>query len=757
MAKRGASNELNQDNWRDSEDDGAEEGQQGDFKKADSSAIAGRTIRGLPKPRRTVASAPAADGPPKPSPFAFGAGAPAGSPNPFAALSVPTTSAAAPGAPANPFGAFAPATTAPKAAINGSPAAAPSFSFGATSSFGSSTAAASTPFAFGTTVASKPTAATPATTQTSAALKYYTSLRGLNLSLTDVLSKELEKDPFVDLGEVLVRLKSKYEEHRGKVQKEYSGAQGEKEDAKDMEVDKPTSSAALPPVPAVVTTPPAVAPNLAPKPSKSDAPAATPGPAPPAPPATFSFAGSTFKPAVTTTSAPTSGGFVPKTDLPADPYAEKSAFKFPVATPAPAPSTSTASDKPVPPAPAPAKPTLTAPSAPKLAPAKLTNPPAKPSPLRFGQSVSPPSSPASAEKKADLVKPKSNFSFGAAFGSIAKGEEGKSKDETVAEEKEEKKDEPVPKPLFSFAPSTPAASTSASTLGSAVSPPAKPFAFAAPTPFSTPVASNALSNTSKTSASPPIAISFGASSPPTFGFGAALVGKDKNKAFGASKATGFGFGSSIGTSPTAGTGFTFGAGAAPAAKKEGEGEEKKNTPKTTTTGFAFGSSASSTSFAFAADKPAASAPAAETPSADATPAPSDTESATSQTPGGNPFQATAGVGEEGETAFYTARAKVWTLSGPKAEGGGIAVVSIKEREEDGKKKLRLLGRTEVNGKVVINFSLYPDLAPVVEEEKFVRFMGFDEKGQPASYRLLIKKELVGEFVAKLKEAVEMVK
>ncbi|GAA5860279.1 hypothetical protein JCM1840_002845 [Sporobolomyces johnsonii] len=757
MAKRGASNELNQDNWRDSEDDGTEEGQQGDFKKADPTAIAGRKIRGLPKPRRTVAPAPAPDGPPKPSPFAFAAGAPAGSPNPFAALSTPSPALATPGAPANSFGVFAPATTAPKAATNGTPAAAPSFSFGATSSFGSSTTPASTSFAFGTTAASKPAAATPATSQTSAALKYYTSLRGLNLSLSDALSKELEKDPFVDLGEVLVRLKSKYEEHRGKVQKEYNAVKGEKEDDKGMEVDKPTSSAAPSPVPAIFTTPPAVAPTPAPVPSKTDAPAASSGPAPPAPPATFSFAGSTFKPSTTTTSAPTSGGFVPKTDLPADPYAEKSAFKFPVAVPAPAPSTSTTSDKPAPPAPASAKPTLTAPSAPKLAPAKLTNPPAKPSPLRFGQSVSPPSSPASAEKKAEPVKPKSGFSFGATFGSIAKGEEGKAKDESVAET-EEKKDEPAPKPMFSFAPSTPSASTSASAPGSAASTPAKPFTFAAPTPFSTPVA-----NTSKSSASPPIAISFGASSPPTFGFGAALVGKDKDKAFGASKATGFGFGSSIGTSPTAGTGFTFGAGAAPAAKQDGEGEggdAEKNTPKSTTTGFAFGSSASSSStpFAFAADKPASPAPpASETPSADSTPAPSETGSTASQTPGGNPFQATAGVGEEGETAFYTARAKVWTLTGATAEGGGIAVVSIKERDEDGKKKLRLLGRTEVNGKIVINFSLYPDLAPVVEEDKFVRFMGFDDKGQPASYRLLIKKELIGEFVAKLKEAVEMIK
>lgn len=186
--------------------------------------------------------------------------------------------------------------------------------------------------------------------------------------------------------------------------------------------------------------------------------------------------------------------------------------------------------------------------------------------------------------------------------------------------------------------------------------------------------------------------------------------------FGGSKATGFGFGSSIGGTsapPASSSGFSFGQ---PAKTTEG-GEEKK---PAASTGFAFGSSGSSSTpstglsfgststtpasngFAFSAVKPVEASTSTPT-STEASPAPeastSDSSSSTNQTPGANPFAA-PGAGEEGEVVRHTVRGKLWKLK-DGAHDLGVANISIKEREEDGKKKLRLLARNEVNGAVLM--------------------------------------------------------
>jgi hypothetical protein len=131
-------------------------------------------------------------------------------------------------------------------------------------------------------------------------------------------------------------------------------------------------------------------------------------------------------------------------------------------------------------------------------------------------------------------------------------------------------------------------------------------------------------------------------------------------------------------------------------------------------GFSFGSSTSSTSSPFAFGS--AAKPAESTSSADSTPAPEaststepvpapeastseSSSSTTNQTPGGNPFAA-PGAGEEGETIFHHVRGRVFKLK-DGAQDLGIATISLKEREEDGKKKFRVLARNEVNGAVLM--------------------------------------------------------
>ncbi|GAA5986551.1 hypothetical protein JCM11641_003672 [Rhodosporidiobolus odoratus] len=802
MGKREAENQLTQDNWE--QEEGAGENG-GEFRKASTDAIAGRKIRGIPKRRGAAGAATSTPQPsagpgaaPRPSPFASSFGAPAAaSPNPFAALSA--TPAPSDSTGSSPFAFGAPAV---KPAANGA-APAPSFAFGAASSFGapsSSTPSSTSAFSFGTSPtplfgASKPAAPQPVGESSgkdtqAASLKYYTALRALNLSLVDALTLQIDKDPFADLSAAggFDKLRSKYEEHRKKVESEYEAAggkvEGKKETAGAMQVDKPAAAAVPafeipeifrnPPkpvpiadltpkddnddgIPAIFRNPPKPVPiaDLTDSASSTDIPDIFKNPpkpvpiadlteekadskaAPPAPPAVFSFAGSAVKPSASSpTSPPKVAGFVFNPSAPKDPYAEKSTFSFPAAASSSslsssAPSTSTSKDD---------RASLKPPSAPKLAPAKLTNPPAKPSPLRFGQSVSPPASPDKPEEKKETKA--GAFNFAVAFGGVAKGE---------AEKKEEPKKAEEKKTPFSFT------STSAST-----STPSKSSA-TAPTPFSTPAFGSTATSTpnlfsfggSKPAASPPIATSFGAASPPTFGFGAALQGKDKDKALGSPGSgqgrTGFAFGSGIGS-----TGFSF----APAATKTEGAEEKKAEPAKLSGGFTFApttafsttpaAAASPFSFGTSTSRAPPAAPSASTTAAPTPDSESTDTSSQSQTPGANPFAA-PGAGEEGETALFVTRGRVYKLKGTESELLGVANVSIKSKEVEGKKKVRVLARNETNGSVVINFSLHPALTLNVQK-LFITFTGFDAEAKPVIYRIRVKDlDAVSEFEKAVEE------
>ncbi|KAG5647036.1 hypothetical protein DXG03_001406 [Asterophora parasitica] len=129
-----------------------------------------------------------------------------------------------------------------------------------------------------------------------ALLKYYTSLRGLNVSLLDVVSKATEKDPFVDISDLL----DQYKSLRLDVQKEF--------DDKSKK-PSPATAAAAPPKPTSM----------------------------PAPPTSFAGFGKP-SPSTSTSSGGNGGGFQPK--LTSSSSTPASGFTF---TPSATPPTTTAS------------------------------------------------------------------------------------------------------------------------------------------------------------------------------------------------------------------------------------------------------------------------------------------------------------------------------------------------------------------------------------------------------------------------------
>ncbi|KAH9992616.1 hypothetical protein BJV77DRAFT_1067629 [Russula vinacea] len=178
--KRGAEKQLSKD---DNPDDEVEEVQSG-FQIAKESELARREIRGLPR-RRSPAVAPAIP-PPTTQPTAsqkFGSfsgfGATTGGPSPFSRLGIRVQ-------------------RHQKVCVFLGP---------------SSTAGAKP-------VVSSETPKEDASGDTDeVALRYYTSLRGLNTSFLSAVSKALESDPFVDVADIL----EQYKKHRISVQQDYDG------------------------------------------------------------------------------------------------------------------------------------------------------------------------------------------------------------------------------------------------------------------------------------------------------------------------------------------------------------------------------------------------------------------------------------------------------------------------------------------------------------------------------------------------------
>ncbi|CAE6448416.1 unnamed protein product [Rhizoctonia solani] len=239
MAKRASEHQITRDDGSDDEDREVKVG----MVKADASTLAGRQIRGLPKRKGAtpLATSAASSNPSSTEPSsrlgAFtGFGAPAAASTTDAKPEAPrfagftgfgATSAPAP-APAKPaetprFAGFTGFGTAAPAKTDAPAADKPAFTgFGAAKPATTTFAPTSSPFG------SVPTSSTPkpeasksetkeTTSDTDAALKYWTSLRGLNHAFVESIKKSFEADVFCDLSSGM----KQYLEFREKVVKEY--------------------------------------------------------------------------------------------------------------------------------------------------------------------------------------------------------------------------------------------------------------------------------------------------------------------------------------------------------------------------------------------------------------------------------------------------------------------------------------------------------------------------------------------------------
>ncbi|KAM0790056.1 hypothetical protein ACM66B_005384 [Microbotryomycetes sp. NB124-2] len=766
--KRAADKQLTDRNW-DDEDRDDEPSQNGEFAQAPAAEIATRKIRGLPQ-RKGAKTTAAADAPAPSKPLFGGFGAPT---NPFGANPTSATNGQATDAAQakpNPFATLSFGFAAP--ANNAAPStlpAAPTFSFGASATTkpaatDADAAKPATTFAgFGASAAP-----TQSKSQDSSALKYFTALRGLNVSLVEALTAEVDRDPFINLATSsagLDKIKQKYLEHRNKIEQEYKKTGG-KSDAASSTASAASTSAPASTAPgtsaasqpattsfafASATSAPqskpttafsfsaSTTPPKASEPAKAeDKPKAddktAPAFAPPAPPSSFTFGGKPVAtPPVSSESAkPVSGGFVFNPSAPKDPYQEESKFKLPAAAPAPAP------------APAPAKeaspePAASKPSGLNVAATKFQ--PTAPSPLRFGVSGSSPTKTEDATN--DEGKKPAGFSFGATFGAFAKGESGKKNADEQKTAGEKKESAPAATTTFAFGQpaksestaSAPAPSAPAATFSFGSSTTAKPssgvsFGAFGSAATSTPTKPLQL----KPQSSPPLATAFGGSSPPAFAFGAALgTKKESSTAF--KPSPGFSFGvPSGGASP----GFGFGA-----------------SSSSTSTGFSFGSTASNAATAGSENTSRAQSVAA-----------SDTAPSTVDGGEGEPASSTAdddgaawssglfgqGAGEEGESVLHQVKTKVYVLAKEGAQEKGVGVLSIKEKDGDnGKKVRRVLTRNEGNNSVMMNFLIQPSMQPKIEKT-FVTILGF-EGSEPTMYRLRVKtKEMAEELYQRLVDA-----
>jgi nucleoporin NUP2 len=516
----------------------------------------------------------------------------------------------------------------------------------------------------------------------------YLKFRGLNVSALDALQDLISKDAFVDLSEAFAKLATIYKQERSKIEGVLSPAAPSKV-AFEFKAPAPQPPAAN-----------AFGGFAFSQPAKSEEKPAEKGPALPTPPASFSFAGSVVAPGAsnsTSSSAPATGGFV--FDASKATSTEKSAFSFPPQASIPEPPKEEKKAAPV------------VPSMFKLQTAQ----PAKPSPLRMATSLdssptaSPPGSVAPEPKPApespspavSEEKPKPNPFSSFTFGSTASA--------------------PAPKPTFTFG-STPSTTTAAApSFPSASAQPGSLFSF------------NPTSTSSDKPATTP-AFSFGAAAAKTsptsvsFGFGSTPAASSKDSA----PAPTFSFGSA--TPPKEGTTSSFGSTAF--------GSSSGNV------GFSFGNAANPFSAAKPADLPAfAFKPPAEEASAEG-----ETQEPPVVSAADNPLLA-EGEGEQDEDTVHEARAKLFVME--KDEAGavawkerGVGLIKVKTHKETG--KTRLLGRHVANGRVTLNFLLYPTLK-ISKAAKTLSFVAFDELNQPLNVRLRLKDD---ELAQGLQSAIE---
>ncbi|KAI0297110.1 hypothetical protein BC826DRAFT_967791 [Russula brevipes] len=266
--KRGAEKQLSKDDDRDDEvevcrvisnskavpkHDPYQETQSG-IQIAKESELAKREIRGLPK-RRSPAVTPGIPPASTTTPAV---------PQRFGSFS----GFGAPGGAATPF-TFAPSPLAAPQKPVDAPAVSESAS-SATKKFASFLGPSSTVGAKPVRSSSSETAKPDASGDTDeVALKYYTSLRGLNSSFLSAVSKAIESDPFFDVADIL----EQYKKHRISVQQDYDGKSSP---AKTQSAPSPPSKPSMPAAPFSFLKPATSTPATMPAPPSSFASFAAP-------------------------------------------------------------------------------------------------------------------------------------------------------------------------------------------------------------------------------------------------------------------------------------------------------------------------------------------------------------------------------------------------------------------------------------------------------------------------------------------------
>ncbi|KAK8864282.1 hypothetical protein IAR55_001528 [Kwoniella newhampshirensis] len=361
--------------------------------------------------------------------------------------------------------------------------------------------------------------------------------------------------------------------------------------------------------------------------------------------------------------------------------------------------------------------------------------------------------------------------------------------EDIISGKEEEKKEEAPAKPFSFgAPSaTPESNKKATNLFS--------FAPSGPLHPSTPESKTFTPSLTLENATPAKLGKFGpGGSQPQLAFGGAktspATGTPGTPA--TAKPFSFGFGSSAGsgstTSPATGAGFSFGAsstlpatstGTAAPAFSFGSSSATAPKPAAGTSSFAFGSNSStSTPSATFGAKPAedalipsSSAPAPAAPSGFSFTPFSPKPAEAPEGSGGEPtaevdatpsknLAETAGAGEENEDTVVEQRGKLNGLEGTEFVLKGLGQFKLKRTKENdstGKKKRRLLMRTDGNGNVILNMAVSSSFRPSVDGSH-IKFLGFDQNGKPVSYALRVKNAQAASDLQKaLEKEVEAIK
>ncbi|KAH9061316.1 hypothetical protein EDB87DRAFT_1611110 [Lactarius vividus] len=650
--KRGADRQISKDDDPDSE---IEEVQTG-FQMAKDDDLARREIKGLPKRKNLLAQAglpPVTSATPAAAPkfgYFSGFGATSGATTPF--TFAPSAPAGQPQEPAEASQSSAPAVT--ESASNATKKFA--------SFLGPSSTAGTKP-AVPSSDSPKPDASGDTD---EVALKYYTSLRGLNTSFLSAVSKAIDSDPFVDVVDLL----EQYKKHRISVQTEYDGKSSQS-------TTRSAPSAASKPVSSVA-------------PLSFGKPATSTSTAMPVPPS--SFAGF---PALSTTASSTSPapgtGFTPS---PAASAAGSSSFGFPSVPPASSDTKSSAASS------SPFGAFTAAPSSSSSSAFKPDPAPSSKPGFSFGTSTA-----GSTTSGASPFSSGQLSSSNSLFGNPPKSSTlfGPDSKSSTAEGKDNDKDKPASN-AFGSAPftlsippgtklfgDTANSSSTSSIFGAKSTEKDKEKEKDTSTPPSSVFGATTFGSPAKPSTSPFGGFGSAASTatPAQFVFGVAAGGAAEGTPSPKAGSVGFSFGS-----PSRGSSQT----AAPAAPSSGGG-----------LGFSFSPALPASSGATAASTPAStnlevpsSTSRADTPATDGTQEDGLARTLSPGLPGGEGDA--EGEGEEDEETTYTVKAKVYKFT-TDSEGAsswaemGIGMLRLKKHKVTNARRVIL--RSSTTGKIII--------------------------------------------------------